>query len=117
MNREQEFHFEKLDVYRCALAHLSLANAIIEALPRGNSTIADQFKRAAISIPLNIAEGQGRPGTGEAKRAYSIARGSATECAAILDVCRILGAAEPAKLDQARQLLVRIVQMLTKLRR
>lgn len=114
---DTHFSFEQLDVYQRAIEFLAVAVSIIDGMARGNATVAEQLRRAAISIPLNLAEGQGRPGTGEAKRAYSIARGSAMECAAILDVCRILKAAETQKLDEARALLIRVVQMLTKLSR
>jgi len=109
------FNFEKLDVYKCAIDFLALSAGIIEELPRGSGVLADQLKRAALSVPLNIAEAQGRPGAGEAARAYAIARGSATECAAIIDAARVLRAIEPAKAEQARELLLRVVQMLSKL--
>jgi four helix bundle protein len=46
---------------------------------------------------------------------YAIARGSAMECAAIVDVIRSLGLAPVAACQEARWRLVRIVQMLTKL--
>ena len=42
---------------------------------------------------LNIAEAQGRSSPGEAARAYAIARGSAMECAAIIDAARVLNVA------------------------
>jgi four helix bundle protein len=36
-----------------------LIDEIIEQLPRGRGYLADQFQRAALSVPLNIAEGAG----------------------------------------------------------
>jgi four helix bundle protein len=115
MDTDIRFNFQQLDVYRRAIEFLSLSTLMLDEMPRGYSTIADQFRRASISVPLNIAEAQGRPGTGEAKRAYAIARGSAMECAAILDVCAVLNAADKAKIQEAQGLLLRVVQMLTKL--
>ena len=50
------FNFEKLDVYKCAIDFLALSAGIIEELPRGSGVLADQLKRAALSVPLNIAE-------------------------------------------------------------
>ena len=44
-----------------------------------------------------------------------IARGSAMECAAIIHAARVLGVVDQVKADRARDLLIRIVQMLTKL--
>ena len=48
--------YEKLDVYRCATQFLALAAQIYGALPKGNAALADQLRRAALSIPLNINE-------------------------------------------------------------
>jgi four helix bundle protein len=64
---------------------------------------------------LNIAEGAGRRSRAQKQHFYSIARGSAMECAAIIDVLRVRGAVQATESRPARALLVRIVQMLTKL--
>ena len=66
---------EKLDVYRCSIDFLGLSARIGGAVPRGNSILLEQLKRAALSIPLNIAEGAGKQGIRERKRYYGIARG------------------------------------------
>ena len=68
---------QKLDVYRCAIAFLALAFEISAQVTRGNAPLPDQLKRAATSIPLNIAEAAGRSGNADAARTYAIARGSA----------------------------------------
>ena len=64
---------------------------------------------------LNIAEGAGEFAAAEKARFYRIARRSATECAAILDVCAALRIADPAPLAASRDLLLRVVAMLTKM--
>ena len=79
--------------------------------------LGDQLRRAALSIPLNIAEGSGAGGHGDARRFYAIARGSALECAAILDAFSTLGFAEHDELAKALDLLDRIVAMLTVMNR
>ena len=76
-----------------------LAHDIGERLPRGRAFLSDQLHRAAVSIPLNIAEGAGEFSQGEKARFYRIARRSATECAAILDVCGRLNLADSGSLD------------------
>ena len=68
--------------------------------------------RAALSVPLNIAEGSGRFNR-DAVRFYTIARGSALECAAILDALEVTTVFNEADLKQGRDLLERIVSMLT----
>ena len=107
-----EFDHEKLDVYRAAIQFVVVANSIAEKLPRGRAHLVDQLQRAATSIPLNIAEGAGEYSLKEKARFYRIARRSATECAAILDVCESLNLVEPEELMDARELLMRIVAML-----
>ena len=106
------FGFQKLDVYRCATQFLAAAASISGAIPKGYSPLADQLRRAALSAPLNIAEASGRS-AGDARRAYAIARGSTLECAAILDALETLGFTAAAQLAKPRELLDRMVAMLT----
>ena len=78
-------------------------------------TICGKPIRASSSIALNIAEGAGEFSPKEKARFYRMARRSATECAAILDVCRRLALlGEDAHLA-SRELLLRIVSMLVSL--
>ena len=107
--------YERLDVYQCSLQFSALSFQILERLPRGHGELADQLKRATISIPLNIAEGAGKPTNRERARFHSIARGSAMECGAIVDILRLQGLAQPDAVAQAKPLLVRLVSMLTKM--
>jgi four helix bundle protein len=107
--------FQKLDVYRCATEFLALTVEFSEEIPRGNAQILDQLRRAATSIPLNIAEAAGRTGEADAARTYAIARGSAMECAAVFDALAILKLVAPDRHRRGIDLLERIVQMLTKL--
>ena len=111
------FGFQKLDVYRCAATFLGFASSLAEQIPRGHGDLADQLRRAALSVPLNIAEGSGK-GTiedREARRFYAIARGSALECAAIVDAMEALGFVQVDEASRAHELLERIVSMLTRM--
>ena len=98
-----------------AIEFLALADGIVERLPRGRAHLGDQLQRAATSIPLNIAEGAGEFSTTDKRRFYRRTLRSATECAAILDVCRTLRLGEEDTLAAGRDLLVRIVSMLTRM--
>jgi four helix bundle protein len=104
-----------MDVYRLSVEFVAQANEIIEKLPKGRRYIADQLQRAALSVVLNIAEGAGKFAPRDKASFYTIARGSATECAAILDVCERLEIIENKIFVRNKNYLDRIAQMLTKL--
>jgi four helix bundle protein len=104
---------EKLDAYRVALEFQALAAQLVPK--RGCAELRDQLDRASISIVLNIAEGCGRRSPADKARFYSMARGSATECAAIVDLLAVRGLVDERLGKRARALLVRVVQMLTRL--
>jgi four helix bundle protein len=106
------FGFQKLDVYKCAIEFLGHAAKLSEQAPKGYASLADQLRRASLSIPLNIAEGSGKFDK-DAKRFYAIARGSALECAAIIDAFAVLQIIPPQALLPLQQLLDRTVAMLT----
>jgi four helix bundle protein len=104
---------ERMDVYRVALDFLALTGRLLPR--RGCGDLRDQLDRAGSSIVLNMAEGLGRASSPDKARFYVIARGSALECAAIVDVIRVRGLSDQALCAQARGLLVRVTQMLSKL--
>ena len=108
-------HFQKLDVYQRSIEFLAVANHIRGHLPKGNADLADQLRRAAQSIPQNIAEGCGRTTRADKATHYTIARGSAMECASHLDVMKLDDLIENELYERGIELLERIVAMLTKL--
>jgi four helix bundle protein len=109
------FDHEKLDAYQVGLDFVVLADSLASSLPRGRTHLADQLHRAATSICLNIAEGAGEFSIADKLRFYRMAKRSATECAAILDVLARLAEGEPARIRDGRQLLIRVVSILTKM--
>src|SRR3954465_11710938 len=103
---------ERLDVYHLALDFLVFANGVVETLPRGRSHLADQLTRASTSIVLNLAEGAGKHSKPDKRRYYVTARGSATESAALLDVCLRLKLLDEPGYKTGKEMVVRIVAML-----
>ncbi len=99
---------EKLECYHVAVQMRTL---IVGVLPSASRVARDQLDRASLSVVLNTAEGAGRRAPGDKARFYSIARGSANETVALLDVALPGGSAGAA----ARGLAVRVIQMLAKL--
>jgi four helix bundle protein len=80
------FDFEKLEVYQIVKAQNLKALAEISQSTLIDLYIKDQWKRASLSILLNLAEGTGRMSVQDKKHYYTMARGSVFECAAILDL-------------------------------
>jgi four helix bundle protein len=110
-----QFGHEQLDVYRIWIRYVTLAYHVAKSLKGSDRPARDQLLRAAQSIALNIAEGNGKGTNADRRRFFEIARGSALECASIqdcLEACEVLAAAENA---QGKAMLTRIVSMLTKL--
>ncbi|MFM7057524.1 MAG: four helix bundle protein [Planctomycetota bacterium] len=86
---ESTFDHERLDVYRPSIDYVAFSYRIAKALSGVNRPARDQWLRAAQSIPLNIAEGNGKQSLKDRNRFFEIARGSALECASIHDVLLI----------------------------
>jgi len=107
--------YERLDVYRCSVEHLAFVFRTIPLLPKGYATLVDQWRRAAMSVPLNIAEAVGKKSDAERANRYTIARGEAMECGAIIDVVRLVGGVPESELAEAKVLLIRVVGMLTRM--
>jgi four helix bundle protein len=111
------FDHERLEVYQVALDFFDLADVVVDQLRHrgGRSNLADQLGRAALSIVNNISEGAGKFSKPDKSRFYSIAIGSATESAAMFDVCLRRKLVDTETHDHGKQLLERIVAMLIKL--
>jgi four helix bundle protein len=83
-NHEPWFDHEKLEVYRDAISFVAWLSTLLENTVRVWD-VKDQLDRAATSVPLNIAEGNGKYAPKDRCRFFDIAHGSALECAAGLD--------------------------------
>jgi four helix bundle protein len=109
------FDHERLDVYQAALDFVVLCEDVLEQLPRGRAHLVDQLSRASTSIVLNIAEGAGKYHKPDKRRFYLTAAGSATESAAVLDICVRLKLIDPELQRRGKEILHRVVAMLVKL--
>ena len=117
MDNPITFAHERLDAYAVALDFLADVAGLLRGLPRGEAAIGDQLRRAADSVLLNLCEGAGRRAGRDKARYYDIARGSGTECAAILAVLGVRGLAATVPVAAARRRVHRVVCMLTALAR
>src|SRR5215468_3715916 len=105
------FDHEKLDVYRESIAFCGWVGEMLSEIS-AKAAAKDQLDRASTSLPLNIAEGNGKFSKDDRARFLEIARGSALECAACLDVLTVRKLVSPERIIPAKEQLVRIVNML-----
>ena len=103
------FDHEKLSVYQESIRFVVWSDEILETLPK-NLAVHSQLDRAATSISLNIAEGNGKYTAADRCRFFDIARGSALECAACLDV--LVAKKRLVEAGPGKAILIRIVSML-----
>ena len=80
--------------------------------PGALGDVKDQLDRASTSIPLNIAEGNGKYTLKDRCRFFDIAHGSALECAAGFDILVAKGKLTADQIRPGKERLQRIVRML-----
>ena len=105
------FDHEKLDVYQEAISFCGWVGDLLNDIA-AKAAAKDQLDRASTSIPLNIAEGNGKFSDTDRSRFLEIARGSALECAACLDVLVVRKLVPADRAASQKEQLVRIVNML-----
>ncbi len=105
------FDHERLDVYQESISFCGWVGDLLNAIT-GKTAAKDQLDRASTSLPLNIAEGNGKFSDADRSRFLEIARGSALECAACLDVLVVRKIIAAERIVPAKEQLVRIVNML-----
>ena len=111
--REGIFDFEKLIVYRKAMALRRLIHPLTSKPPRKAAKLVDELDRAVDSILLNVPEGCGRPRFSKGRREfYRKALGSAKEAASALNILGVREQITANMARAARALLVEIVRML-----
>ena len=111
MSDELWFDHEKLEVYKQAVAFTAWVSGLLDSGPKLGD-VKDQLDRASTSIPLNIAEGNGKYAIKDRCRFFDIAHGSALECAAGLDILVAKGKLSGNQIRPGKQQLQQIVRML-----
>ncbi len=108
--------FDHENVYRVAIDFAGWAGERLDGpLPNCRLSAVGQLDRASTSIPLNIAEGNGKRSTKDRCRYLDTSRGSALECAAALDVFVARRVLTQKQVRAGKTMLKRIVEMLTRL--
>ena len=105
------FDHEKLRVYQESIEFLVWLQKIFEQIPKRHA-VYNQLDRASTSIPLNIAEGNGKFTPRDRCKYFDIARGSTLECAAALDVLVAKAILKEQAILQGKEILLKVVSML-----
>jgi four helix bundle protein len=83
------FAFENLDVYNLSLAWVEKADSLLDQCTgKISRPLTDQLARASLSIPLNIAEGNGHWHKPDKRNFFWIARGSVFECVPRIEILK-----------------------------
>lgn len=108
--------YKQLKVWQKAIDLTVEVYKIVKYLPKEETyVLSDQMRRAVVSIPSNIAEGQGRNSRKEFQNFLSIARGSLWELGTQIEICERLGFLNKPQTTKVHELTMEIGKMLNAL--
>ncbi|MGA2848855.1 MAG: four helix bundle protein [Terracidiphilus sp.] len=105
--------FRDLQVWQKSIRLATTIYLLTKEFPREEIYgLTSQIRRSAVSIPSNIAEGQGRLTAGEGKQFLGIARGSNFELQTQLEIARSLSFGKAELLSEAEGLSHEVGKMI-----
>jgi len=105
--------FRELLVWQRAIELATTIYELIAGFPKDERyELSSQIRRAAVSVPSNIAEGQGRLSTGEFRQFLGVARGSNFELQTQLEIARRVKFGDPKLIDEAEGLSHEVGKMI-----
>lgn len=106
----------KLDVFKVSREFVLSCYKETKSFPSEERFVmTSQIRRADLSVHLNVAEGCLRKSLAERKRFYEVARSSVVEIDAAFDIAADLGYTSKTKLKELGVLMVRTIQMISKM--
>ncbi len=118
IGRMDDFFYRKLKVYQQALLQVKNIYALTATFPSNEIYgLTNQIRRAAISIPSNIAEGMGRFSIKERIHFLEIANGSITETMCQLEIANLLSYISDEELKKNEETMASISRLLSGLRK
>lgn len=116
--RDNWFGFERLDAWRFAVDFVKSLYALTRRFPREELfALTMQTRRAAVSIPANVAEGASRASGKDQARFFEIAFGSLSEVATLLRIAHDQEWVTPEEFAELRKSIARLARMLSGLKR
>ena len=112
-----EFQFERLEVWQKSKQLVMNTYRMLEKFPKYEQyALCDQLRRAVISIPSNIAEGNGRTSVKEQIHFLEIAFGSLMEVYCQLNIASELGYISVEEFNKIKDDILEISRMISGLR-
>jgi four helix bundle protein len=106
-------NFRELDAWRVAIdLAIHLYTVINKLPPNERFEMASQMRRAALSVPSNIAEGHASRMRGRYRHHVRIALGSVAELATCIELAGRVGYLHPAIVSKTDAVLVKMTQLL-----
>ena len=114
----KKYNYKDLDLYKASKDLVLSVYALLRKFPKEEQyALCDQLRRAAISIPSNIAEGSGRTSAKDQAHFFEIAFGSLMEIECQLDIACDLGYISNEELESLNAQIARVAAMLSGMRR
>ena len=112
-----DFFYKKVDAYHLAKEYVIFVYSLLRKFPQYETyALCDQIRRAAVSIPSNIAEGLGRVSVKERIHFMEIAFGSLAEVSCQLDISESLGYISANELQEAEERAERLSKVMSGLK-
>ncbi|MBR1388306.1 MAG: four helix bundle protein [Prevotella sp.] len=113
-----DFFYKKLDAYKIAKEFTIYVYSLVKKFPSFEQyALCDQLRRAAVSVPSNIAEGMGRMAIKERVHFLEISYASMTEVLCQLDISESLGYITPEELKTVEEISDRLARVMSGLRK
>ena len=114
---EPKYSYKNLEAYKESKTLVKQVYTLLKQFPREEQyALCDQLRRAAISIPSNIAEGLGRVSTKEQIHFLEIAYGSLREVDCQLDIAKDLGYISDEELQNVEKQLEKVAALVAGMR-
>ena len=114
----KDFFYKKLDAYKVAKEFTIYIYELQRKFPAYEQyAICDQLRRAAVSVPSNIAEGMGRMTVKERIHFLEISYASMTEVLCQLDISQSVGYISEEELEKAEEIADHLSRIMSGLRK
>ncbi len=115
---EPKYSYKNLEAYKEAKALVKQIYTLLKKFPKEEQyALCDQFRRAVISVPSNIAEGSGRTSAKDQAHFLEMAFGSLMEVDCQMDIAQDLGYVSSVEHEDVSKQIRQVAALLSGMRR